>query len=304
MKKRIALVVAFAIMLTILSTLTLSVSASTDYNIEFDFLTESTYSSSLVYSSGMKPAGDSRSMGYKGWLGSKNAAGANSVFVFDAGEGNAFVSLTINYRGYSIAAGEPDGVRIYVSTVGEENYEDGYNESDWTLVASIINDSTAGNGINVADPTNRDPEVLRSVDVSHVAMACQKVFMRIEFFRSDNIDGVASTFFAPAGATGTLLYENTADTEPEVTEPETTAPEVTTDAPVVTDEPTDAPVVTDEPTDAPEATDAPTEAPGTDAPAPGTDAPAPEKKGCGGMIAGGVAIVAIIGTALVIKKRD
>ena len=61
---------------------------------------------------------------------------------------------------------------------------------------------------------------------------------------------------------------------------------------------------TDEPTDAPEATDAPTEAPVvTDAPAQGTE-PAKEEKGCGGMIAGGVIIVAILGTAVVFKKRD
>jgi hypothetical protein len=35
-----------------------------------------------------------------------------------------------------------------------------------------------------------------------------------------------------------------------------------------------------------------------------TTEPAPEKKGCGGMIAGGVAIIALLGTAIVIKKKD
>lgn len=84
-----------------------------------------------------------------------------------------------------------------------------------------------------------------------------------------------------------------------------TTEEVTTEAPAVTDEvTTEAPVVTDEPTDAPETTDAPTEAPVvTDAPAQGTEAPK-EEKGCGGMIAGGVIIVALLGTAVVLKKRD
>lgn len=95
--------------------------------------------------------------------------------------------------------------------------------------------------------------------------------------------------------------------------PETTIPE-TTEAPVVTEpETTEAPVVTEpETTQAPVATDAPTEAPeATDAPespeatkAPTTDAPAPEKKGCGGFVAGSVAIIAILGTALIVKKRD
>ena len=51
----------------------------------------------------------------------------------------------------------------------------------------------------------------------------------------------------------------------------------------------------------------PAEAPETEAPA-ATDAPttepAPEKKGCGSMIAGGVAIVAILATAIVFKKED
>ncbi len=83
--------------------------------------------------------------------------------------------------------------------------------------------------------------------------------------------------------------------------PAETDPPATNEAPNVTDEPTDAPDVTDEPTDAPEATDAPTDAP-EQTPAPGTDAP-DEKKGCGGMVAG-IAFIAIIGTAVVIRKKD
>ena len=71
-------------------------------------------------------------------------------------------------------------------------------------------------------------------------------------------------------------------------EPETTLPE-TTEAPVET---TVAPEVTDEPTAAPEQTPAPEQ----------TDAP--EEKGCGGMIAGAVAVIALLGTAIVFKKKD
>ena len=77
--------------------------------------------------------------------------------------------------------------------------------------------------------------------------------------------------------------------------PETTAaPE--TEAPATTEEPvTEAPQT--------EVTEAPaTEAPATEAPAQ-TEAPKAEG-GCGGMIAGAVAIIALLGTALVIKKRD
>jgi hypothetical protein len=75
---------------------------------------------------------------------------------------------------------------------------------------------------------------------------------------------------------------------PETQAPETQAPE--TQAPAV--EETQAP--TAEETQAPTAEE--TQAPTTE--------PAPAKKGCGGMIAGGVAIIAILGTALISKKRD
>ena len=74
---------------------------------------------------------------------------------------------------------------------------------------------------------------------------------------------------------------------PETQAPETQAPE--TQAPETQAPETQAPA---QDTEAPVATDAP------------TTEPAPAKKGCGGMIAGGVAIIAIIGTALIIKKED
>ena len=80
-----------------------------------------------------------------------------------------------------------------------------------------------------------------------------------------------------------------AETEPATTEaPKTEAPVETTEAPV---EETQAPAVE---------TEAPAQQ--TEAPAQ-TEAPKTEG-GCGGFVAGGVAIVAILGTALIIKKRD
>ena len=90
--------------------------------------------------------------------------------------------------------------------------------------------------------------------------------------------------------------------------PETTAPVAGNDAPETQAPETQAPE-----TQAPE-----TQAPETQAPAveettaaaapeqtqaPTTEAPKAEG-GCGGMIAGGVAIIAILGTALLIKKED
>ena len=102
----------------------------------------------------------------------------------------------------------------------------------------------------------------------------------------------------PAGNTGSAnwvvlngdKYENgekgaaAATTEaPETQAPETQAPETQTPE-----------------TQAPE-----TQAPETQAQTPAeTEPEAPAKKGCGGMIAGGVAIIAILGTALIIKKED
>lgn len=306
MKKTIASLLALTIALVVMSSLSLTASAADTYKVEFDFLDTTTYESFLVHNNGMKPAGDSRSYGYKGWLGSKNAEGATSVFVLDAGAGYVFQSLVIGYRGYSIAAGEPDSVRVYVSTTGETDYTAGYNDANWMLVAAIINDSTAGNGINVAEPTNRDPEVLRTADVTPYVLGAEKVYVRIDFFRGNNIDGVASTYFALANAEGDLLCVDPSltaapETEPETTAaPETQAPETepeTTKAPE-----TEAPVATTEqPGDlvTPEATEAPVH---TEAPAPDTE---PAKDGgCGGMIAVGASILAIIGTALIIRKKD
>jgi len=58
-------------------------------------------------------------------------------------------------------------------------------------------------------------------------------------------------------------------------------------------------------TEAPETQAPETQAPETQAQTPAeTEPEAPAKKGCGGMIAGGVAIIAILGTALIIKKED
>ncbi|MBR4061771.1 MAG: hypothetical protein IKK01_01770, partial [Clostridia bacterium] len=75
----------------------------------------------------------------------------------------------------------------------------------------------------------------------------------------------------------------------------------TTEAPETQAPETQAPETQAPETQAPE-----TQAPETQAPetqAPETNKPE-EKKGCGGMIAGGVAIIAILGTALIIKKED
>ena len=76
--------------------------------------------------------------------------------------------------------------------------------------------------------------------------------------------------------------------------PETTPAPETTAAPAP--ETTEAPAVTEEPTEAVEQ---------TEAPAPEqTTAPATAEKGCGGMISGAVAVIALLGTAIVFKRKE
>ena len=81
-------------------------------------------------------------------------------------------------------------------------------------------------------------------------------------------------------------------------EPETTPAPETTKAPEP--ETTPAPETTAEPEQTAEATE-PATPEQTNAPA--NTEPA-EKKGCGGFVAGGIALVAILGTAVIIKKKD
>jgi len=86
---------------------------------------------------------------------------------------------------------------------------------------------------------------------------------------------------------------------PETQAPETQAPE--TQAPETQAPETQAPETQAPETQAPETQAPETQAPTTNAP---TTDKAPEKKGCGGFVAAPVAIIAILGTALIIKKRD
>lgn len=325
MKKIIAYVMVIAMTLAIFASLALNASASDLYSVEFDFLNTSTYESYIVHNVGMKAAGNSKTMGYKGWIGSTNTEGATSVFAFEADAGYVFQNLTLSYRGYSIADGAPDGIHIYVSTNGEADYAAGYTEGNWTLVSSVVNDSTAGTGVNVADPSNRDPDVLRTVDLSLLAMGSKQIYVRFDFYRSTNIDDTPATFFAPAAVTGELLCVDPSATEPVATEPETTEAPVDT-VPETTEVPVDtAPETTEAPADTtPETTEAPvdiahetTEAPWGTEPvasdthvesdydtAPNTtEAPTAENKGCGGVIASGAVIISLLGIALISKKR-
>ncbi len=82
--------------------------------------------------------------------------------------------------------------------------------------------------------------------------------------------------------------ERIEETEPVATEPQETEPAAT------------------EPQETEPQTDAPSQGDATEAPSQGGEqtTPTTEKKGCGGFVAGSAIIVAILGTALIIKKRD
>ena len=240
MKKSIFTLITLVLTLVLASAMLLPAFAA-DYEKEFDFLTKDTYEKSVVYKKEMKAAGDSTKMGYKGWIGT-TSKDATSVFVFEAAEGKTFGELVIKYRGYSIASGAPDGIQLYVSTVGETDYAAGYTEANWTKVAAVVNDATAGTGVNVANPNDRNPELFRSVDISELVKGKSKVYVRIDFFRSANIDGVPATYFALAGATGSYAAAPVAT---EGTTAGTNAP-AQSDTPSVTD-PAPAPSTGDSP---------------------------------------------------------
>lgn len=153
MKKRILSLVTVVISLALIGSMAFSAFAA-DYEKEFDFLDKSTFSSSLVYSLNMKAAGNSKTMGYKGFVGSVGKE-STAVFAFDAADGKLFDTLTFNYRGYSIGDSASNYIKFYVSAVGEADYAAGYTDANWTLVGTLINDGTAGTGINAADAKSR-----------------------------------------------------------------------------------------------------------------------------------------------------
>lgn len=216
MKKRILSLVTVVISLALIGSMAFSAFAA-DYEKEFDFLDKSTFSSSLVYSLNMKAAGNSKTMGYKGFVGSVGKE-STAVFAFDAADGKLFDTLTFNYRGYSIGDSASNYIKFYVSAVGEADYAAGYTDANWTLVGTLINDGTAGTGINAADATNRDPELIRSIDISAQATGKSRVFIRIDFLRSANIDGVPATYFALRSLSGDYAAEQPAVTEAPATE--------------------------------------------------------------------------------------
>lgn len=134
--KQITRTLTLVLTLTTLLCVTLIPAQAAAYSAELDFLDKATYESYIVFNNGLKAAGDSTKMGYKGWISSTNKSGT-TVFAFKAEEGKTFDSFTFTYSGYSIAVEETDIYDIYVSTTAEDWSDPAlvYNEKDWTLVS-------------------------------------------------------------------------------------------------------------------------------------------------------------------------
>ena len=127
----------------------------------------------------------------------------------------------------------------------------------------------------------------------------------LEYFNADVLGLFFYVYYNTQISTVSDCYITKGLAFTEVTYPErTTAPE-TTEAPApettVAPEGDDTTKAPEGDTNAPEG-DATTKAPEADATTKPTTT-TPEKKGCGGFVAGGVAIFALVGTAIVFKKR-
>ena len=129
----------------------------------------------------------------------------------------------------------------------------------------------------------------------------------IDFFNADVLGLFFYVYYNTQVSTVSNCYITKGLSFSEVVYPERTQAPETTPAPETTKAPeTEAPKVEETEAPAAEETEAPAaEGDATQAPA-ATQAPTStnEKKGCGGFVAGGIAIVALLGTAVVLKKRD
>ena len=173
-----------------------------------------------------------------------------------------------------------NGVHVQTGPVGANTFRPG--KADFSIMTVGHNASATGESY-----VEHSPITVTEARIYDCALSTEQVFAAYTKCREDIILG-------KNGPEGDAPVTEAPVTEAPVTEaPVTEAP--VTEAPVTEAPATEAPV-TEAPT-----TDAPvTEAPTTDAPT--TEAPK-DDKGCGGVIGIG-AIVAILGTAVVLKKRD
>ena len=227
--KKIVRSLTLALTLAVLLCVALIPAQAAAYSVEMNFLDKETYTPYIVFNNGLKAAGDSTKMGYKGWISSTNKSGT-TVFAFTAAEGKTFDSFVFTYSGYSMAIEETDIYDIYVSTTAEDWSDPAlvYNEKNWTLVSALRNNETlAGTGVYPADPTNRDASLRRSIDLSSFARGKDTVYVRVDSHRSVNIDGLPTVF----GGAYAVSAEYAAA---ESTEAPTTTAAPTTEAPATT----------------------------------------------------------------------
>ena len=200
----------------------------------------------------------------------------------------------LSFVGLSSADGSQYDIKgVYV--LNKEQYK-------WVTWASA--DSNAANRYEIGTADGILVTTLEDIKSGKVAYEINELAKVDDYGWADS-DTDAPYFFCQkigtdAYPSGSTTYENWVVLNGTKYENGTKGAEATTAAPE-----TEAPK-TEAPAQETEAPAAETEAPATEAPAteaPTTEAPKAEK-GCGGMIAGGVASIAILGTALISKKRD
>ncbi len=176
-----------------------------------------------------------------------------------------------------------------------------FNMEQYTWFSWASDDKNAAQRIPMADQPSVKPTTLEEIKSGKVAYemntaAADDAFDYAQGYEFYQVLGTDDFPTSGEKAGGWVILENNKYKNGEKAAAEATTPEATTEAPKADD--TTAPVA-DDTTAAPEAVDT-TAAPET----PDTTAPEAEKTGCGAAISGAVAIVAILGTALIIKKRD
>ncbi len=174
-----------------------------------------------------------------------------------------------------------------------------YNKYSLELVGTLAISTD-----NIVLPITRD-DILINVganSICNVAVINDILFLGDQANDANGCDQIFAVGLTDAAAKTVASWNEAIGARLAAAYPEKTEAPETTKAPE-TEAPTTEPV-----TEAPE-TEPATEAPETQAPAPAeTDAPetdAPKAEGgCGGMIAGAVVLVTLLGTAVVFKKKD
>ena len=217
-----------------------------------------------------------------------------------------------------VASGDPNmEVNVFNCFVSDVSITNNTTSANNGVVAGLINDTIFSNdvyyvpveGLNAFGTYNFYPDPIFT-SVSHLGELSVEnlnkgnstaVWVANPVAGYPTVDIDAAIANQPTFVDYYVEHPEGEETDPPADETTKAPEDETTKAPA--EETTKAPA--DETTEAPE--DETTEAPATNAPttnAPVTTDKAEEKKGCGGFAASGVIVIALLGTAIVIKKKN